>query len=119
MTLASLEARLIAATGPDREIDALLQRAFLTPNTVVHVGCAGETNAFTKSIDAIGALIRRSGWHWGVNSVGEAVVYETATRDVPRYVAHCPTPELALCLTYVRAMRAKGEAEIVSKRPCE
>ena len=137
--LSTLEARIAAATGPDREIDAALQRLFLPPGFAIHFGCAGETNAFTKSIDAIVALITRAlpeylcglrhtaDWadhhHWAGKRVWEAILANPDVsdcyspwepdpyHDTEEYNAdHCH-PALALCLAFVRAMRAKEEAK--------
>ena len=66
----------------------------------------------TTCVTAALALASRAlpGWHWGVNSVGEAHLYETALSG-PRYVTSAPTPALAMCLAILRAKEPQPDGE--------
>ena len=139
MTLASLEAleaRIAAATGPDREIDAELFDALGIPVREFDPG-DGDVSQWrewpdgtkvantrlTASIDAIVALITRKlpglGWIARTGIIGG----DGRGKDEPYaallssqggealYSSYAPTPALALSLAFVRAMRAKEEAK--------
>ena len=156
MTLPSLEARIAAATGPDREIDAALWLMCFEPtcahfNVTFHteqydnyisreyIECDLGTMAvdqmepplfrYSESIDAIVALVERSGWRiytldasiagrWSWMLKSRAQRLRPSSLDDTIMVmgndyasSFAPTPALALCLALVRAEMAKEEAK--------
>lgn len=120
--LLSLISRLEAASGPDRDLDLDLWRAFTDTHGVpsdVAWRLAGEPR-LTASLDAITALIERAlpgwGWHTGCDNPErykpEASLYEyssDSTRALHSSHAKAPTASLALCLALVRAKAAQME----------
>ncbi|MCL4715491.1 MAG: hypothetical protein KJZ75_11320 [Hyphomonadaceae bacterium] len=62
-SLLSLAQRVSALMEPDRELDAAIHRALFPSDEhqalTVHVGCAGERNAYTRSFDAVVCLHER------------------------------------------------------------
>ena len=129
----SLIAAVEAASGPDREIDAMVFALFPAPGTTV-LGPAGkgwlvvqrEQNAvgagavrapeFTASIDAVVALIRREmpGAEEGYGRVGEEfqayvpAAYPEGGGGIV-HTATKPTPPLALLLAFLRAKAQQDE----------
>lgn len=97
-------ARLEAATGPDRDIDAAIQRT--TDGRVLHIGCGGLTNAFTGSIEAALALVPR-GYMWSVAKYnagdGDAFVHLPGGGVKS---ATAKTPAIALCVAALKARAA-------------
>lgn len=121
--IADLIARVEAATGPDREIDAMVARVvcdwdvFSVPDLIggtVRLARDGartfEVPRWSASIDAVVELIRREmpGAEWSISATGLA---EIAAAYVPgcRCGWTAPTPALALLLAFLRAMQARQE----------
>lgn len=135
MNRIELLTRLRAATGPDRELDADIERAFFVGaeldaapweyrgkgfwidlseidgfNTV-------DARKFTESIDAAVALAERAlpGWKWLVSSsdlINECEGLSYASVWLPEAdegnPAKAPTPALALCIAIVEALEARA-----------
>lgn len=98
--LTELAARCEAATGPDRELDALIESAI--PRFGLY--------RYTASIDAAMTLVPE-GWTWGVFDDGTAWVWPDERRDLlTGKQAKAATPALALCAATLRA-RAQQEDE--------
>lgn len=114
--LATLRARIDAATGPDRELDLSLAEA-LVPDVVVllHNRGTGQNERstywhYTASIDAALALVERllPGWLWTFGSYGPddgpwACITEP-TEPCADYAARGPTPALAILSALMSAM---------------
>ena len=121
--LPSLIAAVEAASGPDREIDAMV---------AVHLGMIDEREAaigfrldksgetkmvispkvsrFTASIDAVVALIRREmpGVEWSLHGGGETSFVFFEPDERPEHEPdEAPTEALALLLAFLRAVQAK------------
>ena len=138
--LASLEARIAAATGPDREIDAALWLMCFEPtcahfNVTFHteqydnyvsreyIECDLGTMAldqmeppllrYTGFLDDAVALLRKRRVRVRVEALpnGEGVASVYDADDKDGPACRAPTPALALSLAFVRAMRAKEEAK--------
>lgn len=93
------------ATGPDRNIDAAIQR--MLGGRVMHIGAGGKTNAFTASVDAAlsvvpdgwrtnwaGTVPMATQWFWELIAMHE----NKATDRV--YAATAP---LAICIVALKA----------------
>ena len=107
--LPALLARVEAATGGDREIDAELSRAFgvqYIPNPNNN-GPKFVARQLTTSLDATVALVRkkRPGGHWRVVGIwgnGYATLYGADSQQDANVRA--ATPELALLAALLRSM---------------
>ena len=120
--LAQLLARIEAATGPDREVDAAMWLTFVEKHMLgqkIDLDMIGRWPAYTASIDAIVALIERAlpGW---CPSVGQNVHHKDWLGYLHRvdepngdietvYGRHPTVPALALCAAFVRAMMAQQQ----------
>lgn len=129
--LFSLAARVGALTGPDREVDAEVARAFgwryVPPADRPHswYGWRSSTGRWeiappdcAASVDAVLALIARElpGWSWLMAFNGEAAVCDVHTRPigvVGAWPAHAKaaTPALALLSAALRAKAAQQQME--------
>lgn len=99
--------RLQAATGPDRELDGLIQTALDLPP--MHFGAGGRCNAFTRSLDAA-LLLVPEGWRWFVNWKAAHVWRVTDDGDVfLSERANAATPIIALCIAALQARAADAE----------
>lgn len=115
-SLIELAERVEAATGRDRELDALIhiEAGLAEGNTVAFKTgwCAGsETNprpveapAYTASIDAAMSLVPE-GWMWVGGSSPTHNAGMAVTRDGTQdgFDARAATPALALCAAALRA----------------
>lgn len=140
MTLSSLEARLIAATGPDREIDAALWLMCFEP-TCKHFNVTFHTEQYdnyisreyiecdlgamavdqmeppllryTSFLDDAVALLRKRRVRVRVEALpnGEGIASIYDADDKDGPACRASTPSLALCLALVRAEMAKEEAK--------
>lgn len=125
-SLSSLIERLEKASGPDREIDALIFVAVDARDPALRVARstplgwyveAGDDEdrpllqpEYTKSLDAALALCERvlpAGWcgnvDWGVRMPSATLKHV----GLDMYVAFAATPPLALCLALLRALSQK------------
>jgi hypothetical protein len=109
--LKELLARVEKAEGPDREIDAALQR--LIGGEHIHWGCGLLVNGFTASLDASLALVERvlPGWLRELQEYGEPDSFWWVTlRSYPFGIAfggRAATPALATCCALLKALIAK------------
>lgn len=123
-TLNDLIARLEAAEGPSRELDARITAVLNNPGKPfeeinwIAAEAAWGAHAFplyTASIDAAMTLVPK-GWHillsdWEHAKLRErgpwqCIITQPGTRDTfePRFRCdHAPTPALALCIAALRA----------------
>lgn len=110
-----LIARLEAATGPDRELDAEIMLAVYPAlgltmtangNWLSKSGIHTRVEAYTASIDAALSLVPE-GWAWCVHDVGIASLMQALCV----VKASAATPELALCIAALRAREA-GDAAL-------
>jgi hypothetical protein len=120
-TLSALKARVEAATGPDRELDAevakafgwqlrLPHRAWVEPRTWTRLEAIEGLPPFTRSIDYAVALIAFS----GVEPRGyELIGFEDPARgfqaDVGNALATAPTAPLAILSALLTAKIAQLE----------
>lgn len=128
-TLRALEARLVAATGPDRSIDIAMWEA-LEPHKYLYAQsgrawavnrrgtalnpvwemCADPRMPVTASIDAAVAMVERvlPGWDWTLHHTnGGLTIYAQVG---PREQSYAFTPALALLIALVKAkIRERGE----------
>ncbi len=116
MTIPALITRLEALTGPDRDIDADIQRALgLEPSDMdfeTWQAVRAFARTFTSSIDDALTLLPE-GWTWGVGSSNDpGPMYGSFIRgpeDQKRPEGQCAagsgnTPAIALTIACLRAM---------------
>lgn len=92
-----LIARLEAATGPDRELDAEIADAVEFDPTCLH------SPAYTASIDAAMTLVPPDTGIWGVAKLGDQYTAHAGNPD-----HEGATPALALCIAALRARMEDG-----------
>jgi hypothetical protein len=116
-----LIARLMDATGPDRELDALIAVAAgetpteaFRPCAAIDAGTFGVGSyglwvapAYTSSIDAALVLVPED-WGWRVDSTNSAALAKIERGyqleyGVADFSADGPTPAIALCIAALKA----------------
>ena len=102
--LRMLLARLDAATGSDRALDAEIGR-LLGPRAPEAV--LDYTASVDRTIDLVHALLPDWGWHLGWNATG-VLPYAVLHAGVRRVEAAAPTVPLALLKAMVRALAANA-----------
>ena len=91
-----LIARLEAAEGPSRELDALIRCAlFKKPSAFI--------KPYTFSIDAALTLVPE-GWEWTIESGGHVELVKDRMRG-PYIEGNAVTPALAICIAALRALK--------------
>lgn len=115
-----LAERVEAASGPDRELDALIHEVFGLPFEMEYWSEADTTPQrnlskvphYTASLDAAMTLVP-DGWNWGVWMRHDwreqnAQVWHPA-RDASTLHGYAATPALALCAASLRARASAKE----------
>ena len=109
--LKRLEARIAAATGADRKLDAEIHKAACGAR-------ADDVPGYTASVDACLALIhaRLPAWRWHVGYDPRGILpYVVLTHDLPdegaRVEMAAPTVPLALLGALVKALRMEDSAK--------
>lgn len=97
--------KLEAAPGPDRSIDAAIQK--IVGGRVLHIGAGGLTNAFTGSLDAARTLMDPSHSFGGLAQVSPRdwimVIFDRHD-DSGRWEGEARSAELAICIAALKAM---------------
>lgn len=99
-------ARLEKATGPDRGIDAAIQRA--TDGSVLHIGCGGLTNAFTASVDAALMLVPNHCYARVQTATRDCMPLAWVTDETREFSWEgiSGKPAIALCIAAIKARAA-------------
>ena len=115
--LSDLIAKLEAASEGSRELDALVWVA-ATGSTFSHLAENAHLDRVTTSLDAIVALIERKlpGRAWMLSSPDKLLSHPLCQGEVAEgefsfeTTKGCaPTPALALCIAFLRALQAQQE----------